>query len=82
MVKSFVQALGADKTDVAIVRSSKAAPVLDYIAMRYQEGVSIQIAPSILEHHQKRSANDCVFVKTELREICSHKGRRINLIVN
>ena len=74
----------AGKTDAAIIRSSKAAPVLDSIATRYQEGVDIKIPPSIFEHHKKSSADDFVLVKTELREVWLfrvHEGRRINLVV-
>ena len=84
MVKSVVRGLGAGKTGAAIIRSSKAAPVLNSVATRYQEGVGIKIPPSIFEHHKKSSAEDCALVKTELRQIRPfhvQEGRRINLIV-
>ena len=84
-VKSVLRGLGASKTNAAIVRSSKAAPAIDNMALTYQEACGIKARGGLFEHHKKDSSEDASLVKEELQEarpFATQEGRTVDLKVS
>ena len=84
-VKTVLRGLGASKTDAALKRTSKAAPVVDKIALDFQKGAGVHIQPTIFSHHKKDSTEDKEIVNEQLRlcrPFANMEGRNVNMNVS
>lgn len=85
IVKNVLRGLGAGKTDTAMSRASKAAPAINEISAKFQEGIGVHMQPTIFEHHKKKSDEDKDVVMNELRQshpFAVHAGRNIGLVAS